>query len=75
MRERVHHPAGMRELLHILKIPRDERTASAAFDMLLALDPSHFLSYTLSPATRPLLHSSVLKEACFVLFRISCIMK
>lgn len=27
----------------------DERTASAAFDMLLALDPSHFLSYTLSP--------------------------
>jgi hypothetical protein len=27
----------------------DERSASAAFDMLLALDPSHFLSYTLSP--------------------------
>jgi hypothetical protein len=27
----------------------DERAASAAFDMLLALDPSHFLSYTLSP--------------------------
>jgi hypothetical protein len=27
----------------------DEHTASAAFDMLLALDPSHFLSYTLSP--------------------------
>jgi hypothetical protein len=27
----------------------DERTASAAFDMLLALDPGHFLSYTLSP--------------------------
>ncbi len=27
----------------------DERTASAAFEMLLALDPSHFLSYTLSP--------------------------
>jgi len=27
----------------------DERTASTAFDMLLALDPSHFLSYTLSP--------------------------
>jgi len=27
----------------------DEPTASAAFDMLLALDPSHFLSYTLSP--------------------------
>lgn len=27
----------------------DERTARAAFDMLLALDPSHFLSYTLSP--------------------------
>jgi hypothetical protein len=27
----------------------DERTATAAFDMLLALDPSHFLSYTLSP--------------------------
>src|SRR5207247_3771278 len=25
MRERVHHPAGMRELLQILKIPRDER--------------------------------------------------
>jgi hypothetical protein len=27
----------------------DEKTATAAFDMLLALDPSHFLSYTLSP--------------------------
>jgi hypothetical protein len=27
----------------------DERGASAAFDMLLALDPGHFLSYTLSP--------------------------
>jgi hypothetical protein len=27
----------------------DERAASAAFDMLLALDPGHFLSYTLSP--------------------------
>jgi hypothetical protein len=27
----------------------DERAARAAFDMLLALDPSHFLSYTLSP--------------------------
>jgi hypothetical protein len=27
----------------------DERTASTAFDMLLALDPGHFLSYTLSP--------------------------
>jgi hypothetical protein len=27
----------------------DERSASAAFDMLLALDPGHFLSYTLSP--------------------------
>jgi hypothetical protein len=27
----------------------DEHTARAAFDMLLALDPSHFLSYTLSP--------------------------
>jgi len=27
MRERVHHPAGMRELLQILKIPRDDRTA------------------------------------------------
>jgi len=26
MRERVHHPAAMRELLQILKIPRDERT-------------------------------------------------
>src|SRR5215813_3687670 len=26
MRERVHHPAGMRELLQILKVPRDERT-------------------------------------------------
>src|SRR5256712_9968467 len=25
MRERVHHPAGMRELLQILKVPRDER--------------------------------------------------
>jgi ribonuclease R len=27
MRERVHHPAGMRELLHVLKIPREERTS------------------------------------------------
>jgi hypothetical protein len=27
----------------------DEPAARAAFDMLLALDPSHFLSYTLSP--------------------------
>ncbi len=27
MRERVHHPAGMRELLHLLKVPRDERTS------------------------------------------------
>lgn len=27
----------------------DEKTASAAFDMLLALDPRHLLSYTLSP--------------------------
>ena len=26
MRERVHHPAGMRELVQILKIPRDDRT-------------------------------------------------
>ena len=26
MRERVQHPAAMRELLHILKVPRDERT-------------------------------------------------
>jgi ribonuclease R len=27
MRERVHHPAGMRELLQVLKIPRDERSS------------------------------------------------
>jgi ribonuclease R len=27
MRERVHHPAGTRELLQLLKIPRDERAA------------------------------------------------
>src|SRR6266853_580874 len=27
MRERVHHPAGMRELLQILKVPKDERTS------------------------------------------------
>src|SRR3954470_11116710 len=26
MRERVHHPAGMRELLQVLKVPREERT-------------------------------------------------
>src|SRR5258707_13898716 len=26
MRERVHHPAAMRELLQVLKIPREERT-------------------------------------------------
>src|SRR6476661_5054637 len=27
MRDRVHHPAGMRELLQLLRIPRDERTS------------------------------------------------
>src|ERR687886_420026 len=27
MRDRVHHPAGMRELLQVLKIARDDRTA------------------------------------------------
>jgi hypothetical protein len=27
----------------------DERAAGSAFDMMLALDPGHFLSYTLSP--------------------------
>src|SRR6266511_2837330 len=27
MRERVYHPAGMRELLQVLKVPRDERTS------------------------------------------------
>jgi len=27
MRERVHHPAGMRELLQTLKVPREERTS------------------------------------------------
>ena len=27
MRDRVHHPAGMRELLQILKVPKDERTS------------------------------------------------
>src|SRR5438477_6869599 len=27
MRERVHHPAAMRELLQVLKVPRDERTS------------------------------------------------
>src|SRR5229473_4478965 len=27
MRERVHHPAGMRELLQILKVPTDDRTS------------------------------------------------
>src|SRR5215467_13887637 len=27
MRDRVHHPAGMRELLQLLKIPRDVRTS------------------------------------------------
>jgi ribonuclease R len=27
MRERVHHPAGVRELLQLLKIPREERTS------------------------------------------------
>src|SRR6195256_6854206 len=27
MRERVHHPASMRELLQVLKVPRDERTS------------------------------------------------
>ena len=30
MRERVHHPAGMRELLQILKVPRDERAVVQA---------------------------------------------
>src|ERR1041385_5019548 len=27
MRERVNHPAGMRELLQVLKVPKDERTS------------------------------------------------
>jgi ribonuclease R len=27
MRERVHHPAAMRELMQVLKIPRDDRTS------------------------------------------------
>src|SRR5438309_1050228 len=27
MREQVHHPAGMRELLQILKVPREERAS------------------------------------------------
>src|SRR6266567_1144370 len=27
MRERVHHPAAMRELLQVLKVPRDDRTS------------------------------------------------
>jgi ribonuclease R len=27
MRERVHHPASMRELLQLLKVPRDERAS------------------------------------------------
>ena len=27
MRERVHHPAAVRELLQVLKIPRDDRTS------------------------------------------------
>src|SRR5713101_5344190 len=27
MRERVHHPAGMRELLQVLKISKDDRTS------------------------------------------------
>ena len=27
MRERVHHPAGMRELLQILKVPREQRAS------------------------------------------------
>jgi ribonuclease R len=27
MRERVHHPAGVRELLQLLKVPRDDRAA------------------------------------------------
>ncbi len=27
MRDRVHHPAGMRELLQVLRIPRDEHTS------------------------------------------------
>ena len=27
MRERVHHPAGLRELLQVLKVPKDDRTS------------------------------------------------
>ena len=27
MRERVHHPAGIRELLQLLKVPREERAS------------------------------------------------
>src|SRR5215468_5337599 len=27
MRDKVHHPAGMRELLQVLRVPRDDRAA------------------------------------------------
>src|SRR5437762_8943714 len=27
MRDRVHHPAGMRELLQLMKVPREERSS------------------------------------------------
>jgi ribonuclease R len=37
MRERVHHPAGVRELLQLLKVPRDERaTFKRHIDALVA---------------------------------------
>lgn len=40
----------------------DEATATRAFDMLLALDPGHFLSYELSPKAT-LVFEKTLKEA------------
>jgi hypothetical protein len=40
----------------------DEATATGAFDMLLALDPSHFLSYSLSPKATLVFEKS-LKQA------------
>jgi hypothetical protein len=47
--DREHHIALWEQKGIAAAYVDDEATAQQAFDMLLALDPGHFLSYTLSP--------------------------
>ena len=47
MRERVHHPAGMRELLQTLKVPKDDQTSFKRHVKSLVaagVSPDHALS-------------------------------